>query len=339
MSSNKRGGVSATPRLGMKRGSPSNGDFSQALQQLDEDTMSQACSLLLSERDYNASDDTNNGESDYDKLVAIFVKCRDAALKVEQQMPIAPLPNLAGGMAAPPATSATTPSARAAAKKAHLMNAMSPPRRMSLKQKMAARSLNPKNIMGSSDSHKGSSATGMHRTGKLVVGGPITAAGGSARPPLKREPSDSSIASSSSASSRASTNHKKARITSSNTSNNAPFPPEGKKAAAPPQAALNFLQALNSQQKKEKREKRTAAASTPKAPAKAQTKAPAKAPAKAPTKAPTKASPKVVEEPPPPPTGRMSRARAAKNASANNATAAAAAKPETRKRTSPRTRY
>jgi len=230
-----------TPRLGMRRSSPTNGDLSQALQLLDEETMSQACSLLISEHDYG--DDVNkNGNgcdgADYDKLLTIFVKCRDAALKVEQQMPTMPLPNLLSSTTTiPPPTSATTPSARAAAKKAHLMNAMSPPRR--IHQKMAR--INK--VIGESSNNKASS--GNHRAGKTTAGGP---AGTSSRPSLKREPSDSSIASSSSTSSRASVN-KKARTST----NSAPPPSEGKKAAAPPQAALNFLQALNSQ-KKENRE-------------------------------------------------------------------------------------
>jgi hypothetical protein len=259
MASKQRGGMSATPRLGMKRGSPTNGDLSQALQLLDEETMSQACSLLLSQRDYGIGDDavkvdetpgkdtiTTNGETDYDKLLAIYAKCRDIALKVEQQIPAMSLPNLS--TSAPPPTLATTPSARAAAKKAHLLNAMSPPRRMSMKQKMG-RAASIK--LGAGGLEMTSKAGVISRTGKAVVGGPNMVI----RPiSLKREASDSSIASSSSASSRVSGN-KKARL-SSGTSNNssAATSSEGKKAAAPPPAALNFLQALNNQQKEKEEE-------------------------------------------------------------------------------------
>jgi hypothetical protein len=227
-----RGGIVATPRLGMKRNSPTNAtDFSLALQTLDEERMAQACSLLLSERDYQ--DDTVEGESDYSKLLVIYDKCRDAALVVDKRtsMMNAGMPSLT--LLGPPPTSATmTPSDRAAANAArglkaqgHL-NSMSPPqRRMSLAQ----------------IARNGAAASGRVK----VVGGPT-------RPIMKRETSDASLASLDSKSGR--TSAKKARVQPGAPSEGKKAPSEGKKAAAPPPEALNFLQALNNQQKKRDRD-------------------------------------------------------------------------------------
>lgn len=159
-------------------------------------------------------------------------------------MPAVILPNLS--TSAPPPTSATTPSARAAAKKAHLLNAMSPPQRMStMKQKMG-RTASMK--LGPGGLEMISKAGVISRTGKAVGSGPNNMARLTS---LKREPSDSLITSSNSASSRMSGN-KKARLSSgSANSNTGATSAEGKKAAVPPPAALNFLQALNNQQKEQ----------------------------------------------------------------------------------------
>lgn len=213
------------PRVGMKRSSPTNGtDLSVALQTFNEDTMVQACSLLLSERDYQEG--AVDGESDCDALVSIFVKCKDAARIVEQQATFVPMKLPPLHQTAPPPTSTTiTPSARAAASavrtlkaQGHL-NSMNPPKRMSLAQ--------------------------LARTGARVKASIVPPQ----RPLMKREPSDSSLTSMNSASSRSSA--KKARvqsvvggITAEIRSASVPPPPE----------ALSFLQALNNQQTKEEDE-------------------------------------------------------------------------------------
>jgi hypothetical protein len=103
------------PRVGMKRSSPTNRtDLSVALQTFNKDTMVQACSLLLSERDYQEG--AVDAESDYDVLVSIFVRCKDAARIVEQQATFVPMKLPPLHQTAPPPTSTTiTPSARAAA--------------------------------------------------------------------------------------------------------------------------------------------------------------------------------------------------------------------------------
>lgn len=210
------------PRVGMKRSSPTNGtDLSLALQTFNEDTMVQACSLLLSERDYQEG--AVEGESDYDALVTIFLKCKDASRIVEQQAAFMPMKLPPLHQTAPPPTSATiTPSARAAASavrtlkaQGHL-NSMNPPKRMSLAQ--------------------------LARTGTRVKTNLVPPP----RPLMKREPSDSSLTSMNSTSSRSSA--KKARvqtvvggITAEIKSASVPPPPE----------ALSFLQALNNQQTKD----------------------------------------------------------------------------------------
>jgi hypothetical protein len=210
------------PRVGMKRNSPTNGtDLSVALQTFNEETMVQACSLLLSERDYQ--EDAVEEESDYAALVSIFVKCKDAARIVEQQATFLPmkLPPLYQS-APPPTPAAITPSARAAASAARTLkaqghlNSMNPPRRMSLAQ--------------------------MARTGARAKGTLVP----HQKPVMKRVPSDSSLTSMNSASSRSSA--KKSRVQ----------PVVGVTAAAiksesavPPPEALQLLQALNNQQAKQ----------------------------------------------------------------------------------------
>lgn len=232
----KRAGLFATPRVGMKRSSPTgSSDLSLSLQTLDEDTMTQACSLLLSERDYQ--DDSGEGPSDYDKLVTIFVKCRDAAISIERQ--VSAMPSGMPALPIPSSASATTPSARLAAKKKaqSVLNTMSPPRRMSLAQLARA----------------GPGPAGVGR-GKLApVGGKLAPA---SRPTLKRETSDSSIASVASVASVGSTSSRPAaKKQRTQSTHNQTFEQGGRKATAPPPEALNFLQALNSQQKQKKKEK------------------------------------------------------------------------------------
>jgi hypothetical protein len=218
----KRGGIASGPRLAMKQNSPTSGnDLSAAIQTLDEDTMLQACSLLLSERDYQ--DDVVEEESDYSKLIALFVKCNDAARVVERhaaQHTPSGLPSLNASI--PPPTSATiTPSARAAAAAArpvkaqgHL-NSMNPPRRMSAMAPMARPGVAASRMKGAPSANQ--------------------------RPTLKRVPSDSSLASITSTSSNRSA-AKKARLLPGTA-----LPDTNNKGTAPPPEALNFLQALNNQ--------------------------------------------------------------------------------------------
>lgn len=200
---------STTPRLAMKqRASAAEAlEYKTALQVLDEETMKKACSLLLSEADYQQGGNPN-GSSDYEKLLAIFTKCNQAAKIVERHAPStkpSDFPSLQNTTIAPPSTFAQTPRSAAAAnmKKA----AMHPPvpRRVSLAQ-MAA------------------------RTGRMK------------RPALTRETSDSSAASSASTNSASKHNSNKKQRTSS--SHNQQQSNDGE---APPQEALDFLQALNNQ--------------------------------------------------------------------------------------------
>jgi hypothetical protein len=219
----KRSGSVSAPRLAMKRNSPTSGnDLSVAIQTLDEDTMIQACSLLLSERDYQ--DDVVEEESDYSKLITLFVKCNDAGRVVERhaaQHAPSGLPSLNASI--PPPTSATmTPSARAAAAAARSvkvqgqLNSMKPPRRMPMAQ--------------------------MSRPGPGVAASRMKGAPSAPlRPTLKRVPSDSSLASITSTSSNRSAAKKTRLLTG------AALPDTNSKGTAPPPEALNFLQALNNQ--------------------------------------------------------------------------------------------
>lgn len=218
----------SAPKLGMKRGKPpSFSEFTLAQQTLDDSTMITACSLLLSERDYQ---DGSDGESDYSKLLSIYRKCRDAASIVEQH--VSALPQNVPNLPIPPASMALTPSARAAAARAGKksqgqLNSMSPPKRMSLAQ--IARS------------------TGVSRSNNVIQG--------PRRPALKRVPSDSSIASVNSTGSRGGSSNKKARMGHDLGAANSNNASAVKKAAVPPAAARNFLQALNNQKQRNQKSK------------------------------------------------------------------------------------
>jgi hypothetical protein len=58
-------------------------EYAEALRVLNDETMSQACALLLSERDYEEHD----GKSDYEELLALYGKCRNAAAVIKREAP------------------------------------------------------------------------------------------------------------------------------------------------------------------------------------------------------------------------------------------------------------
>jgi hypothetical protein len=80
---------SAVPGLRMKRLLPTNdSELVEAIETLDEETMLTACSLLLSDRDYEDKERSEMSdqeeESDASKLWSIFVRCKDATRIIER---------------------------------------------------------------------------------------------------------------------------------------------------------------------------------------------------------------------------------------------------------------
>jgi hypothetical protein len=63
-------------------------EYAEALKVLNDETMSQACSLLLSEKDYEAEPAAADGKSsDYEELLALYAKCRNAAAVIKREAP------------------------------------------------------------------------------------------------------------------------------------------------------------------------------------------------------------------------------------------------------------
>jgi hypothetical protein len=58
-------------------------EYTEALRVLNDETMSQACALLLSERDYEEP----AGKSDHEELLALYAKCRNAAAVIKREAP------------------------------------------------------------------------------------------------------------------------------------------------------------------------------------------------------------------------------------------------------------
>jgi hypothetical protein len=109
----------------VKRSSPIHNDaeYTAAVAVLNEANMSQACELLLSEKDYD-SDQRENHESDHQKLLQLFSKCEAACKTIQQRAPAVLLPTLQRGPA---------PAARAEAKPLiPKIKTMLPPRRGAL---------------------------------------------------------------------------------------------------------------------------------------------------------------------------------------------------------------
>lgn len=109
----------------VKRSSPIHNDveYTAAVAVLNDANMSQACEWLLSEKDYD-SDQSENHESDHQKLLQFFSKCEAACKVIQQRAPAVLLPTLPPGPA---------PAARAEAKPLKpKVKTMLPPRRGSL---------------------------------------------------------------------------------------------------------------------------------------------------------------------------------------------------------------
>lgn len=215
-------------RLGPRRSSPTNSsELDAAFAVMNEENMTKACMLLLSERDYDKT--KQDGESDMTQLKTLYTKYEKAYKTIQQKADDTPLllPHLS--QAAPPPGTRIQQAAKPL--KAHQHNkSMGQLRRGSMVQ--LARG----------------GAAGGSRGDSPSVARSKPGVGSSGRPGLKREPSDSSLASiSSNASGRGGLN-KKQRVQS-----NSDLPSSssvgGKKSKAPPPEALSFLQALNSQPK------------------------------------------------------------------------------------------
>jgi hypothetical protein len=58
-------------------------EYAEALRVLNDETMSQACALLLSERDYEEP----VGKSDHEELLGLYYKCRNAAAVIKREAP------------------------------------------------------------------------------------------------------------------------------------------------------------------------------------------------------------------------------------------------------------
>lgn len=84
------GGIVPKGDASNMRASPvaNDSEYVAAVAVLNEDTMSAACALLLSEKDNDTGD-----ESDYDKLLELFSKCQQACKVIERRAPV-PMPFL-----------------------------------------------------------------------------------------------------------------------------------------------------------------------------------------------------------------------------------------------------
>ena len=211
-----------------KRLSPTNNDeYTAAVAVMNDATMTQACSLLLSERDFQSNQEED--ASDHSQLLDIFAKCEAACKVIQQRAPAVPMPTLQQSRGPAPAARAQAKALKPKVK------TMLPPR---------ARTLLP------------SSRPAMKT-------GPLPPASMS-QPPvrkLQRETSDSSFASVGSSGSARSA--KKARL--SPPTLEAPAVAAGK-VQAPPPAAMSFLIALNAQQQQDKQQTKEKPASTRESP-------------------------------------------------------------------------
>lgn len=203
-----------------KRSSPITNDseYSAAVDVLNEENMSAACALLLSENDY---EDDQGDESDHKKLLELFETCQAACKVIEKKAPAVTMPMLQQQQQRGPTAAARTQAIPLKPK----VKTMIPPRRTSLASRPPAK-----------------------KTGPL----PASHSFGPPRK-LQRETSDSSFASTSSVGSGRSA--KKARVSPPTLDNQAGG---GRAKAPPPEAsaflaALNAQQ--NKQEKHEEKEK------------------------------------------------------------------------------------
>lgn len=207
-----------------KRSSPVS-DYSAAVAVLNEDNMTQACALLLSEKDYESNQ--MEEESDYQKLLKLFEQCQEASKIIEKRAPTS-LPTLAQKQQQHQRGPPIAARAQAVPLKPKV-KAMVPPRRTSMPSRATAKKAGPP-------------------------------AHSFAPPPsrkLKRDTSNSSSASTSSVGSGRSA--KKSRL-SPPTINNQDA--DGG-AVAPPPEAMSFLAALNSQGGKPRKPQRLEEKETP----------------------------------------------------------------------------
>lgn len=210
----RKGSISGGSSM-VKRSSPIHNDaeYTEAFAVLNEANMLQACELLLSENDYD-SDQSENHESDHQKLLQLFSKCEVACKVIQQRAPAVLLPTLQRGPA---------PAARAEAKPLKpKIKTMLPPRRGALMTQTSRSAL---------------------KTASLLPA--------SMQPPtrkLQHEISDCSFEGSIGSGSGRSA--KKARLSPPTLG----APSAGGKVLAPPPAAMSFLAALNAQQQKKEKQ-------------------------------------------------------------------------------------
>ena len=242
------GGISAASRMIQSGVTP---EYMEAVHILNESTMSQACDLLLSERDYQEKGDGSMEVSDQEKLLELYNKCYDAWKVIEKQQATvsATLPGAPSLLAPPPAPRLGAPVTAAVGA---IGGTTAGNRGVSTLPKLKQKTV----VAG-----KQGIIPPMRARGSLTRGSSITGTI-PPKPPgkraLEREKSDSSLrddASHNSAGSGGSssinnsgghnvTSSKKARLS----------PPLLKDVKAPPPSALNFLAKLNQDPKDKKQQ-------------------------------------------------------------------------------------
>mmetsp|Transcript_31705 Transcript_31705/g.47058 ORF Transcript_31705/g.47058 Transcript_31705/m.47058 type:complete len:254 (-) Transcript_31705:513-1274(-) len=131
------GGSAPTPTLSMKRQSPTvsaaPSHYTSAIATLGDVTMNQACTLLLSERDYSDNKTDDGIKTDMEKMVALYNKAAAAVAVVDEyvdSMPTAPQLVPSSSRAAPVSSGASS----SRSLKPQGGKVMQPPRRTSLAQ-------------------------------------------------------------------------------------------------------------------------------------------------------------------------------------------------------------
>jgi hypothetical protein len=209
-----------------KRASPIS-EYSAAVAVLNEDNMTKACALLLSEKDDGSNQEEE--ETDYQKLLKLFEQCQEASKIVEKRAPATIMPSLAEKQQQHQRGPPTAARAQAIALKPKVKT-MVPPRRSVLATRTTAKKTGP-------PAHSFAPPLSLN---------------------LKRDTSNSSSASTSSVGSGRSA--KKSRLSPPALTQD---PDRGAMAPPPPPEAMSFLAALNSQGGKQRKPQRPEEKKTP----------------------------------------------------------------------------